>query len=85
MTNVKIKVVEVVAVKGLALISCDLLADEDVVIGLRLARDDGSRWELINMARVKPELHQKGRRGLTLRPSTGATELKPGDILYSNG
>ncbi len=78
-----VKVIEVVSVRDLVLVSCDLSYGE-LTTGLQLTKSGAEgNWELINMPKVSPELYTQGRRGITLRPSENAPKLNLGDVLVA--
>lgn len=84
MGSADITVVEALKLKGNIFVSCDL-NDGELVSGQEFTTPNRKgTWKLVNFARVSPKLYAKGRRGLTLLPSSDADKLESGDVLIAN-
>ena len=81
----RVKVVDVLRVRDLALVAFDLI-DGEVAPGAVL-KVEGSNdiWDVVGIKLPAPELHAEGRRGATLKPARGDQALEVGDILVEQG
>jgi hypothetical protein len=80
----EIVVIEVIYIRGVALVACDLLAGE-LRTGMKFeAQGIGGEWVFVGQTTIDPEMYSLGRRGITLKAASDCAHFGIGERLSAD-